>query len=81
MSHFDFNVYPNITVSSKIIKAEVHIIKLVLFKSVNLAVVLYDETNRAVKSHNLILDESNGYSQWTEDKWLIDWIKTQLNMI
>lgn len=80
MSHFDFNVYPNINVMSKIIRAEIHIIQLILFKSVNLAVVLYDENNRPIKSHNLFLDE-NEYAEWTNDKWLIDWVKTQLNMI
>ena len=81
MSHFDFNVYPNINVISKIVRAEVHIIQLILFKSVNLAVVLFDENNKAIKSQNLLLDETNGYDLWTNDKWLIEWVKTQLSMI
>lgn len=78
MSHFDFNVYPNINVMSKIVRAEVHIIQLILFKSVNLAVVLFDENNKAIKSQNLLLDETNGYDLWTNDKWLIDWVKTKI---
>lgn len=81
MNNFEFNVYPNITISKKIVRAEVSIVKMVLFKSVNIAVMLFDEDGKPQKSHNLILDETNGYELWTTDTWLINWIKTQINLI
>ena len=81
MNKFEFNVYPNITVSKKIVRAEVSIVELKLFESARIAVMLYDEDNRVQKVHQLMLDQTNGYNDWLNDKWLLDWVKTQINTL
>ena len=79
MTNFEFNIYPNLTITKKIIKAEVTIVELKLFQSARIAVMLYDEENKVQKVHQLILNKENGYDNWTTDKWLLDWIKEQIN--
>lgn len=81
MSNFEFNVYPNITVTKKIIRAEVSIVELKLFESARIACLLYDEDNKVQRAHQLILNKENGYENWTTDKWLIEWVKQQINIL
>ena len=81
MTNFEFNIYPNITVTKKIVRAEVTIIEVKLFQSARIACLLYDEQNVVQKVHQLILDQTNGYDNWTTDKWLLDWVKTQISVI
>ena len=78
MTKFEFNIYPNITITKKIIKAEVNIVELKLFESARIAVLLYDEDNKVQKVHQLILNKENGYDDWVNDKWLLDWIKLKM---
>lgn len=77
-SNFEFNVYPNITVTKKIVRAEVSIVQLILFESARIAVMLYDEDNKVQKVHQLILDKNNGYENWISDAWLLNWVKQQI---
>jgi len=78
MNNFEFNVYPNITVTKKIVKAEVSIVELKLFESARIAVMLYDENDRVQKVHQLMLNKENGYDNWINDTWLVNWIKSQI---
>lgn len=81
MNNFEFNIYPNLTITKKIVRCEVSIVELKLFESARIACLLYDEDNKVQKVHQLILDKSNGYDSWTTDKWLLDWVKKQINVI
>ena len=81
MNNFEFKIYPNLTITKKIVRAEVTIIEIKLFQSARIGCLLYDEDNKIQQSHQLILDQTNGYDNWTTDKWLLDWVKKQINVI
>ena len=75
-----FNVYPNITVTKKIIRAEIKVQDVKLFEYVQILAILYDEKDQVVDTKIFTLDKSNGYEQWGfSDQYIIDWVKTQLN--
>lgn len=80
MQPVQFNIYPNINITKKLVRAEINIVRLVLFERVQLAVVLFDEENIPHKSYNLQLDQTNGYNDWQNDKWLVEWVKKQISL-
>lgn len=80
MEAIQFNVYPNINITKKLVRAEINIVKLVLFEKIQLAVVLFDEENIPQKAYNLQLDQTNGYNDWQNDKWLVEWVKKQISV-
>ena len=79
--NFEFKIYPNLTITKKIVRAEVSIVEIKLFESARIAVMLYDEENKVQSVKQLILNKENGYDNWTTDKWLLDWVKAKINTI
>lgn len=75
----DINIYPNITKTIKIVKMQISVMDMELFKSVSLRVVMFDENDIAVDVKVMTLDQSNGYNQWNnDDNFVIEWVKKQL---
>lgn len=75
----DINIYPNITKTIKIVKMQIGVMDMELFKSVTLRVVMFDENDIAVDVKVMTLDQSNGYNQWnSDDNYVIEWVKKQL---
>jgi hypothetical protein len=78
MDFQEVNVYPNITVSKKIVKAKIHVMEIKLFESVRFMVQLLDENDQVVDSRILLM-ENEAYKNWTnDDNYVLNWVKGQL---
>lgn len=75
----EFNIYPNISVTKKIVKGRITRLDLTLFESIKIDVILLDEDEKPYKLLQLEMDKTNGYLQYgTDDKYLIDWVKSKI---
>lgn len=74
-----FNVYHNFSITKRIVKAKIGVIEYIPFTSAKISVLLFDETDCVVDSRIYLL-ELPDFLQWgTDDKFLINWVKTKLN--
>ena len=74
-----FNVYPNFSITKRIVKAKIGVMDYIPFTSAKISVLLYDENYCVVDSRIYLLDGGD-FQQWgTDDKFLINWIKSKLN--
>lgn len=80
MEKLEFNVYPNMTQTVKIVKATVEVIEMQLFKSATIRVILLDEYEKTVDIKLFVLDESNGYNDWKTDDYIVDWVQKELKI-
>lgn len=75
----EFNVYPNINISKKIVKAAFKVCEYIPFTSAKISVILFDENDSGIDTRIFTLDETNGFSQWgADDTFLVNWLKTQI---
>ena len=73
-----FNVYPNFSITKRIVKAKIGVMDYIPFTSAKISVLLYDDNYSVVDSRIYLLD-SVDFLQWgTDDKYLINWVKTKL---
>jgi hypothetical protein len=78
----DVIVYPNIKIYKTICKAQIKIIEIKLFQSITIMVRLLDENNVIVESRILVMDKTNGYTNWsTDDQYVLKWVKEQLSTL
>jgi len=76
MNPIEFNIYPNLKKSITLVKAEIKILELKLFESVKVMVYFKDENGSVMDTRGILIDNTNGYNEWTnDDKTLIDIIK------
>jgi hypothetical protein len=62
-------------------KIEISIIELILFKSVKVRVVLFDE-NRNIINSNILTLTGQDYLNWKDDdNYIVDYVKTNINII
>lgn len=73
----EFNVYPNITRTMKICKARYQILEVILFKSIRIAVYLYNEHDLLIEAKQYVI-EGPEYDNWTEDKYLVNLLKEKI---
>jgi hypothetical protein len=79
MDFKEVNIYPNITVSKKIVKAQIHVIEMKLFEYVRFMVRLLDENDQGVDSRILLM-ENEAYKNWSnDDSYVLNWVKNQLS--
>lgn len=77
-----FNVYPNITVTRKIVRAVLRVMEYIPFTKATIYVVLFDENDKVIDNRNYILDTTNGFNEWSsDDKYLVNWVKQKLTEI
>lgn len=81
MSHSpDFNIYPNITITKKIVAGRISVFDYVPFESARIGVMLKDEDGICVENRIYTLDSSNGFNEWgNNDNFLIAWVKNKLS--
>jgi hypothetical protein len=73
-----FNVYPNFSITKRIVKAKIGVMEYIPFTSAKISVLLYDE-NYCVVDSRIYLLENQDFGSWgTDDKFLINWVKTKL---
>ena len=73
-------LYPNIKRTSTICKFTYNILELILFKSVRIAVYLYNEHDILIDSTQFLF-ENEEYSNWAQnDSYIINLIKTKLQL-
>jgi hypothetical protein len=74
-----FNVYPNITIIKKIVKASYIVEEYLPFKQATLKVIFFDDSDNIIETKRFIIDETNGFNEWAEDdKYLSQFIKKQI---
>ena len=74
----EFNVYPNITISQKIVRARFTVMDYIPFTSARLMCVLYDEHDKAIDDRAYMLEGEDFLNWGSDDKYLVNWIKTKL---
>jgi hypothetical protein len=78
MSQQKIPIYPHIKKMTDIVNMTVDVLDMKLFESVSLRVVFYSSEDIPVDSRIIIMDKTNGYSEWSnDDAFIIDWVKKQ----
>jgi hypothetical protein len=81
MNQISQPVYPNISIQKKIVRMTIEPIELRLFESLSMSVLFFDMDDKLVDAKKMVLDQTNGYSEWgSDDKFIITWIKQQLSI-
>jgi hypothetical protein len=73
-----FNVYPNFNITKRIVKAKIGVMEYIPFTSAKISVLLYDDNYCVVDSRIYLLENPDFGSWGTDDKFLINWVKTKL---
>ena len=75
-----FNVYPNITITKKIVKTTIRVCEYVPFTKAVLSVLLLDENDIGLENKIFVMDVTNGFLEWgSDDKYLVNWVKEKLS--
>lgn len=82
MNTEDFqNVYPNLTRTMKVCKFKYTILDIVLFKSVRIAIYLYNENNLFIESTQMLI-EGEDYTKWSsDDAYILNLIKAKIQQL
>jgi hypothetical protein len=73
-----FNVYPNFSITKRIVKAKIGVTEYLPFTSAKISVLLFDDTYSVVDSRIMLL-ENPDFANWgTDDKFLLNWVKSKL---
>ncbi len=76
----EFNIYPNITITRRIVSGRISVFDYIPFESARIAVMLKDEDGLAIDNRLFTLDVSNGFDEWgNNDSFLIAWVKNKLS--
>ena len=74
-----FNVFPNISITKKVVKAILRITEYVPFIKANILVMLFDECDKLIDNRFYVIDATNGFLEWSnDDTFLIKWVKNKL---
>ena len=74
-----FNVYPNITITKKIVRGVLRVSEYIPFIKATIMVVLFDENDKVIDNRCYIIDGEDFLNWGTDDKYLVNWIKNKLN--
>ena len=76
----DFNIYPNINFSKRIVAGRLSVFDYIPFESAKISVLLKDEDGMFIENRVYTLDASNGFNEWgNNDNFLIAWVKNKLS--
>lgn len=76
----EFNIYPNITITKRIVSGRISVFNYMPFDSAQIAVMLKDEDGQCVENRIYTLDTTNGFTEWgNNDSYLVSWVKNKLN--
>lgn len=74
----EFNIYPNIKRIINICKCKYQVLEVVLFKSIRIALYLYNENDLLIESRQYII-EGEEYLNWAnDDKYIITLLKQKI---
>lgn len=74
----EFPVYPNLNRITKISKCRYHILELLLFTSIRVAVYLYSDADVLVESRQYLI-AGDEYAAWgTDDTYLVKLLKNKI---
>lgn len=77
----EINVFPNLSKVEKIVKAQISVIEMQLYKSVTVRVVLLNEDDKIIDIKQFVIDETNGYNDWgNNDDFIVDWVQKELKI-
>ena len=74
----EFNLYPNITITRKIVKVRFAVMEYIPFTQARIMCILYDEDDRAIDNRAFMLEKEDFLNWGSDDKYLVNWIKTKL---
>ena len=74
-----FNVYPNITITKKIVRGVLRVSEYIPFIKATIMVVLFDENDKVIDNRCYVLDGEDFLNWGNDDKYLVNWIKNKLN--
>ena len=78
MNDDEYPVYPNLKKTINIVKFKFNILEIILFKSVRVAVYLFNENDLLIESRQYLFQDSE-YNAWSnDDKYIINLIKQKL---
>lgn len=73
-----FNVYPNFSITKRIVKAKIGVMEYIPFTSAKISVLLIDDAYSVVDSRIMLL-ENPDFANWgTDDIFLLKWVKSKL---
>ena len=74
-----FNVYPNITITKKVVRAVLRVSEYIPFIKATIMVVLFEENDKVIDNRCYVLDGEDFLNWGNDDKYLVNWIKNKLN--
>jgi hypothetical protein len=75
-----YPVYPNINKILKIVKFKYTILEIILFKSIRIAVYLYNENDLLIEARQYII-EGDEYNAWSnDDNYIIKLLKDKIQI-
>ena len=75
-----YPVYPNINKILKIVKFKYTILEIILFKSIRMAVYLYNENDLFIESRQYVI-ERDEYNAWSnDDNYIIKLLKDKIQI-
>ena len=78
MENDEFPVYPNLKRITNICKCKYQILEIILFKSIRIAVYLFNENDLLIECRQYII-EGVEYENWSnDDKYIINLIKQKI---
>lgn len=78
MNQNEFNVYPNITITQRVVKARFAVADYIPFTRARIMCILYDENDKAIDNRTYMLEGEDFLNWGSDDKYLVNWIKTKL---
>jgi hypothetical protein len=73
-----FPVYPNLTITKRICKAKIAVMRYIPFTSASINVLLYDENDIVIDTRGFVLDLPEFLDWGNDDKFLVNWVKQKL---
>ena len=78
MNDDEYPVYPNLKKTINIVKFKFNILEIILFKSVRVAVYLFNENDLLIESRQFIIEGAE-YENWSnDDKYILNLIKQKI---
>ncbi len=75
-----YPVYPNINKILKIVKFKYTILEIILFKSIRIAVYLYNENDLLIEARQCVI-EGDEYNAWSnDDNYIIKLLKDKIQI-
>jgi hypothetical protein len=74
-----FNVYPNITITKKVVRGILRVSEYIPFIKASILVMLFDENDKLIDNRIYIIEGEDFLNWGTDDKYLVNWVKNKLN--